>query len=54
MSKDSQDSEVICRACGHSMKLVRTITRLGGLPELHVFACPSCHEVEPLELKQAA
>jgi hypothetical protein len=36
------------------MKLVRTIPRLGGLPELHVFACPFCHEVETLELKQAA
>jgi hypothetical protein len=32
------------------MELVRTIPRLGVLPELLVFHCPSCKEVDAKEL----
>ena len=28
------------------MKLVRSVPRLGGLPDLHFVACPSCNETE--------
>ena len=39
-----------CLSCGDAMELVRTIPKLGVLPELHVFHCPSCKEVETMEL----
>ena len=42
-----------CSSCGNVMKLLRTVPRLGGLPELVVFVCPSCNEVETKEISQA-
>ena len=39
-----------CLSCGDGMELVRTIPRLGVLPELLVFHCPSCKEVDAKEL----
>jgi hypothetical protein len=39
-----------CLSCGDAMELVRTIPKLGVLPELHVFHCPSCKEVGTMEL----
>ena len=38
-------STLACAGCGHAMDLVRTIPRLGVLPKLFVFQCPSCHDV---------
>jgi Family of unknown function (DUF6455) len=35
-----------CPRCGHLMRLARTVPKLGVLPELFVFRCPSCNEVE--------
>ena len=35
-----------CPSCGNIMKLVRSVPRLGGLPDLHFVACPSCNETE--------
>ena len=35
--------------CGHGMKLVRIIPKLGGLPELATFQCPNCEEVTTIE-----
>lgn len=32
----------LCPACGRAMVLVRTVPRLGGLPELHSFECRQC------------
>jgi hypothetical protein len=34
--------------------LARTIPKLGGLPELLVFVCERCREVETIEQDQAA
>jgi hypothetical protein len=31
------------------MRLLRTIPKLGGLPELLVFVCDGCREVETIE-----
>ena len=31
------------------MKLARTVPKFGALPELLVFQCPSCNEVETKE-----
>lgn len=39
----------ICPRCGEPMKLARTVPKLGVLPELLVFRCPSCNEVETKE-----
>jgi predicted RNA-binding Zn-ribbon protein involved in translation (DUF1610 family) len=36
------------------MKLVRTIPKLGAFPELLIFSCPTCGEVETKEMEQAA
>jgi hypothetical protein len=36
------------------MKVERTIPKLGGLPELHVFLCERCSHVETIEQDQAA
>jgi hypothetical protein len=35
-----------CPKCGEPMNLVRSIPKLGALPELCVFHCEACHEVE--------
>jgi predicted RNA-binding Zn-ribbon protein involved in translation (DUF1610 family) len=43
-----------CLSCGNVMKLLRTVPRLGGLPELVVFVCPSCNEVETKEISRVA
>jgi hypothetical protein len=45
---------VVCPACAQAMKLLRTVPRMGGLPELFIFLCPSCNEVETQEGKAAA
>ncbi len=38
-----------CPNCGDFMRLARTVPKLGALPELLVFRCPSCNEVETKE-----
>jgi len=37
---------ILCAGCGQVMKLIRSVPSLGTVPELHVFVCPSCGEVE--------
>jgi hypothetical protein len=39
-----------CLSCGDAMEFVRTIPKLGVLPELLVFHCPSCKDVDTMEL----
>ena len=39
----------ICPGCGDAMRLARTVPKFGALPELLVFRCPSCNEVEMKE-----
>jgi len=39
-----------CRRCSHAMKLVRTIPKLGGLPQLNVYRCAECGAVKTVEL----
>ena len=36
---------LVCPACGNTMKVSRTIPKLGGRPEQLIFICPSCKEV---------
>jgi cytidine deaminase len=38
----SDDSAPPCSHCRQPMRLMRTVPRLGGLPELHTFACRPC------------
>jgi hypothetical protein len=33
------------------MKLIKTIPRIGGYPELQTYRCERCHNVETVELK---
>lgn len=43
-----------CASCGGTMKLIRSVPRPEGLPDLHVLACPYCSEVEVKEGKRVA
>lgn len=36
------DSAAPCPHCGQPMRLMRTVPRLGGLPELRTFECRPC------------
>jgi predicted RNA-binding Zn-ribbon protein involved in translation (DUF1610 family) len=44
-----------CARCGCAMQLIRSIPPLRELPELRVFVCPSCGDVEtkPIPANQA-
>ena len=37
-----EQSRPSCPSCGQPMHLVRTISGIGGLPELHVYSCRQC------------
>ena len=45
---------ISCACCGQVMDLVRKVARQGLFPELHVFVCPSCGEVEPKQCNRSA
>jgi hypothetical protein len=53
MAKD-QPTAPACPHCGIVMKHVRTLPRLGGLPEIEIFYCASCVHAETVTLKRAA
>jgi len=36
---------LVCPSCGDTMKVFRTIPKLGVRPEQLIFICPSCKEV---------
>jgi hypothetical protein len=42
-----------CPSCGAAMKLIRSVPRPHGLPDLLVVACQYCDEVEVKEEKRA-
>jgi transposase len=42
-----------CSRCGEQMKLLRTVPRFGPHPELGVFRCVACSEVETREIDAA-
>jgi hypothetical protein len=44
----------LCPDCRESMKLVKTLPHLGGLPGILVFYCPHCKQVKTKVLEQAA
>jgi hypothetical protein len=43
-----------CPSCSDAMKLIRSVPRPDGLPDLLVVACQSCNEVEVREEKRVA
>ena len=49
MNKDAPCAPY-CERCDRAMKLVRTIPKLGGLPELNVYRCAECGAVKTVEL----
>ena len=45
---------VSCPRCRREMQFVRSIPKLGTvLPELYIFLCPDCGEVETREIVKA-
>jgi uncharacterized Zn finger protein len=48
MNKDA--CTPFCRRCNQAIELVRTIPKLGGLPELNVYRCAECGAVKTVEL----
>lgn len=40
---------LLCPSCRHLMRVARTVSKFGALPELLVLKCPSCNEVETKE-----
>ena len=42
-----------CRLCDQPMKLIRRLPRIGAAPELLVFYCHECNEVDSAEWRQA-
>jgi hypothetical protein len=45
---DDNPMILTCPRCGKPMALIRTIPRLGSLPELLVFYCAKCQHAETL------
>jgi len=45
---------VCCPRCHEAMRLVRTIPKLGALPDLRVYVCERCSYVETIEGGRAA
>jgi hypothetical protein len=41
----SDETTLVCLACGDTMNKVRTIPRFGSLRTLAVFVCPSCNQI---------
>jgi hypothetical protein len=44
----------VCARCGEVMPLIRTVARAGALPEMRVFVCNFCGEVETMGIPQQA
>jgi hypothetical protein len=55
MRNDLEDDEQSCdcRICEQPMKLIRRLPRIGAAPELLVFYCRECNEVDSAEWRQA-
>jgi hypothetical protein len=49
MNKDALGAPT-CERCDRAMKLVRTIPKLGGLPQLNVYRCAECGAIRTVEL----
>jgi hypothetical protein len=45
---------LVCLSCGDTKKHVRTILKFGVHPDMLVFVCPSCNDVETREDKGRA
>ncbi len=46
---DAAPHAPFCERCDRVMKLVRTIPKLGGLPQLNVYRCADCGTVKTVE-----
>ena len=44
----------LCPDCGEPMKLVKTLSHVGGLPEILVFYCLRCKQAETKVQEQRA
>jgi len=48
--RPESNQTVTCPCCHQEMMFVRSIPKLGVLPEIRTFFCPSCGEAETLEV----
>jgi hypothetical protein len=51
--RNASDRTPVCRLCGRTMKLDRILPKVGAMPEILVYHCAVCNEVETND-KQAA
>jgi hypothetical protein len=51
--KNTSRHSPICLLCGRPMKLERILPKVGAMPEILVYHCAACNEVETND-KQAA
>lgn len=53
-TSDSRESPAppLCPRCGKAMTLVRTVPRLGPLPELRSFHCLTCREAATVPVEE--
>ena len=51
--RNASERSPVCRLCGRSMKLDRILPKLGAMPEILVYHCAACSEIETDD-KQAA
>jgi hypothetical protein len=59
MGMQNDDHPCACHLCDRPMKLIRRLPQIGGAPELLVFYCRECNEVEsagwrPIPIASAA
>ena len=54
MHSHIDDQAYECRCCGQPMKLIRRLPKMGPAPELLVFYCRDCNEVDSASWRQIA
>jgi hypothetical protein len=47
------DQPCECRLCGQPMKLIRRLPKMGPAPELLVFYCRDCNEIDSAHWRQS-
>jgi hypothetical protein len=51
--QDDLDPSCACRACDQPMKLVRRLPKIAAAPELLVFYCRDCDEIDSTNWRRA-
>jgi hypothetical protein len=51
--QDEIDHTCDCRLCDQPMRLIRRLPKIGGAPELLVFHCRECNEIDSATWRQS-